>query len=445
MRAERTFRRTSIPLCVSGLVAAGASLAWSPWGALPAELGEVVSGLPYAAAGVGLKNVWTDWGHHRDRMRRRAEHALQRKLEEDDAYDGLLTLAGVGLGGVDVLALGSTTTVMSRRAQTVRVLDDSVDGPVAAHLSEVGRSAAAENRSLFDGDKVDVVGVRRRWTDETGIEILLDTAPTSYLPYLTRSHSLDVALPGLPDQQPTLRHVWEGTRPFGWQDIPSLPAPVSLGTVTVARTTDGYLLAGLRGATAQSGNRGDAQNGSMLGPLKPWQENALRVAPGAASISAPRYRDPNGRPLLHFIGEGVTSTDHDVVTRTLDVRVTAVRGISEELGNVCRAGRVTATTLPLTTTAVFFDQVRWELVSTFLVQLDVDLATARRHASIARDSFETAQWIALDASSPSDPEIEQLLSGTHPQWVLASNHALVALLGALVEVHRESFVRRPGR
>ena len=432
----------------TGALLGAGSFFIDPTGHLPAGLADIVSGLPWAMMGVGGKGLWATRDESQAVKRRAAERARQRRIEEEDATDGVVSIAGVGLGGVDIIAWGAHASLRTSSAPAgERRGDERVRGPVQEHPRALREAAAIEGRSLFDGRKVDVRSLRRHWNDDETREVHLTTSETSYYPYLAQSHSLDVAMPGLPERARSLRHLWEGDRPCTWRDVADLPAPVSLGTVTVARTSDGYLLAGARGDTAQSGSAPRAPQPAA--PLKPWQVLAGQQAPACGSVSDPQYADPQGRKLLHFVAEGVIPEDVDEFSGDIDVRRTAVRGIKEELGEVCAAGRITLTSLHPRTTAVFFDQVRWEVVVTHVVDLDVDLATVRRHASLARDRFETQEWIALDATDPQDPEMCQLLHGTHPSWVLASNHALVALVFALLDMHQErvprhGFVQRNG-
>lgn len=263
--------------------------------------------------------------------------------------------------------------------------------------------AKSKNIPLANGEVVDIVDVQTELVaDENGTKLLhytLTPAVAKYFDFIGTTANLDSRIDG----KPSLRE-FAGVQAQTVEDCARLPAIAKLGTGTAVVTNDERLVLGVRGR--------------------------LAVA-GSADGNEPRS-------LIHVVGEGTLPSDIGPNGR-LDPRETALRGLEEEL-NLGDGVRHAARVLELHDSGFFFDQYRWQPCFGYVARIDRSWDELRTAAAIARDSWEIERLISL----PFDIRHEglcRLLTGTHPDLVLASNHAAAYIWMALLYKHGFTVVR----
>jgi len=346
-----------------------------------------------------------------ERNRRLAERDRQDQLAELDAADGVVMICGVTIAGVDVLAAAgfheswTETYDVSFGEAEPRTLAREWSHCLSPHYVPLLQQRAARMHARFeDGPKVDVVGVSRA-SGRSGRRraYQFTWSPTTYFPYLAMAHSLDVDFSDFPwwtSDSATLRECLEPTgRPRTWKDIPTLSTPVSLGVTAVVHTSDGFLLGMVRADTAQSGDSSeDPLKGKHRLVLGGWQTRAIDRGAVGVPVSTPSF--PDTRLPLHFMGEGVEGSDITSGSTRLDPKNAAARGVLEELGPCGSNGeRLTATDLDIVPTAIFFDQLRYEVVFTYLCSVPVTIDQLRQSRGRALHRDETRNFVALTGAT----------------------------------------------
>lgn len=278
-----------------------------------------------------------------------------------------------------------------------RTMSDEVTQHARAVLADVqGRSAGA-GITLTDDPCVDIVRarveLRRDPSGRRRAHHILTPAEAQYFDFLGTTASLDARVDG----GPSLREL-TGAAPQSLSDVERLPAMAKMGCGTLVVTSDDRMVLGVRGRTAIAGSQ-DA---------------------------------PDARSMVHIVAEGVVPTDLGDDGR-LDPRATAVRGLWEELaiGGTSRSvGRITR----LVDAGMFFDQLRWQPCFAQVAFIDQTWDEFHPAAAAARDSWEVERLLSL----PFDighAGVRRLLCGTHPDLVLASNHAAAVVWLSLLHHH----------
>jgi hypothetical protein len=150
---------------------------------------------------------------------------------------------------------------------------------------------------------------------------------------------------------------------------------------------------------------------------------------------ATRAEHSDRRRLVHFMGEGMTPADTDPITGRYSPEQGALRGCKEELG-------LTANDIELIPTAVLLDTKRCQLLFCFLGKCELEIGDLEERMQFATDRRETKSRIVAQLQSTSRDEATRfLLTGEHPEYLLASNHAEVALLHAMFYLEGRPYVR----
>ena len=129
------------------------------------------------------------------------------------------------------------------------------------------------------------------------------------------------------------------------------------------------------------------------------------------------------RRRIHFVGEGVLPTDLEGTS--ISVYQAALRGIQEELG--LERGDLTS----LTMTGVAFDTYRRQPVFCFLAETHLPFGRVSLQARSAPGFFESNDFIPV-VWSPASESLKRLMLDRGSRFLLASNHAEIALLFALI-------------
>lgn len=236
----------------------------------------------------------------------------------------------------------------------------------------------------------------------------LTPAVTSYHLWAATSNSLDrpftaSEVTAFPDSS-SLRDAWR-ISPERLEDVGRLPAPAKVGVGTAVITNDNHLVVGLRGKTFVA-----SAHDSPLGDV---------------------------RKPVHFVAEGMIPNDLNPAGR-LDPRVTALRGIAEELG-LDQSGTGTGTVTKLVATGVFFDVKRWQPCFAFVARIDRSFDELNTLVHSATDYWESDQLIPMPMDIR-DGHLRSLLLGHHESFRWASNHAqAVAYFACLHEFGFERF------
>lgn len=216
---------------------------------------------------------------------------------------------------------------------------------------------------------------------------------TSYFERATSSLNLDRDLSVAPDKGTDLRSALGGD-PRSFAEIGRLRAPVSPGAATVVVTADGQLALTVR------------------------RKNFVSSAASA------------GRDPVHVIAEGLTPEDVDA-EGFFDPTAGAHRGLREELNVGPGSSAMAARVVPV---GVAFDHRRWQPCFVFLAHVDATFEGLVACARTADDAWESDGLLPVPFDVD-DPELRDLLLGSHRRLELASNHAAIALWFALVHQH----------
>jgi hypothetical protein len=270
----------------------------------------------------------------------------------------------------------------------------------ANRLPEVQRRAQEAGLVLTNDPCVDLVGasltLARDAHGRRTATYRLVPAQTTYFDFVVSSADLDG--PAFSDSEaPSLRDHWDEW-PTSIEEVGRLPAPAKVGVGTAVVTSDGRLVLGVRGRTF------------MVGRTPGKQE----------------------RSPVHVAAEGMLPSDLNIEGR-LDPRESALRALREEL-NIGAGTHDVGRVRHLTATGFFFDQSRWQPCFSYLAEVDLTWDELQTVAPMARDYWEVErlQSFPFDVRSA---DLRHLLTGTHPQFSLASNHAAAVLWFALLHRH----------
>lgn len=225
----------------------------------------------------------------------------------------------------------------------------------------------------------------------------LKVGQTTYFEFATTALKLDRTVVDDDGQERRLRDAL-GVDPTSILDVGGLPIPASIGSGTVAVTSDNRVILGVRLRTFVAG---------------------LADATGT-------------RHPVHVVAEGLIPTDVDAAGNFSPLEG-AKRALREELHVGPRTDHIARVT-ELVETGFSFDQERWQPYFTFLARLDRTWAEVQTGIHSATDGWESEMLLSL----PFDIEhagLRLLLLGRHPDLQLASNHAAVALWLALLYQH----------
>ncbi len=231
-------------------------------------------------------------------------------------------------------------------------------------------------------------------------------AETTYHRWAATANSLDRDMRELPEiaeqlGAATLRESWK-CDPTSLEGIARLPAPALMGICVVVIA-----------------------------------ENQIVVLERQGMHYVARRSASDERRPAHFVGEGMTSADRDPTTGRFSPEQGAVRGCKEELG-------VGADHIEFIPTALILDLQRWQPLFCFVGLCDLEIADLEERMQFAPDRRETTSRIVAQLPNTIREKLTcSLLTGEHPDFLLASNHAEAALLHALFYVDgREGVIKQ---
>lgn len=397
------------PLRIVGLVALAAAVTLIVYISFPhtedgtfrREFVNSVLGVVFALITAAIVELGTFW--RRSRSRRELE--LQSQVDHDSWQRSALRVGRMEIPGVVVVASSGYrrewTEAIGIRFEDAprRELPPRYDEIRALRIPEAQRRAETLGLTLRDDPIVDLVAanvvLERGPSGERQRVYEMRAAEATYFDVVATTADLDT--PFLPDDsggQVSLRSHF-GIHPISIGDVSRLPVVASIATQTALITQDQRLVLGVRGRTFIAG-RGDAED---------------------------------HRPLVHVVAEGMLPIDRDQHGR-LDPRAAAVRALAEEmmLGDQPESlGRVEE----VRATGFYFDQLRWQPCFSYLARTDATWDELQTMAPGAMDYWEVERLVSLPFTLD-NPEILWLLTGTHPDLALASNHAGAAVWFALV-------------
>jgi hypothetical protein len=267
-------------------------------------------------------------------------------------------------------------------------------------LNDLKREAKDQGRTFRPGPALDLlcaeelepeVGAPRRYR--------VGVAETDYNRWVATANSLDRDLSRYRELterlgSSTLRQAW-GHTPDCLEDIAELPAPCFMG-VCVVVVVENHIIA--------------------------LPRQRMHLVAGSESSSADRSTKPTP---VHFVGEGVVPDD--LIAGRTPPESAALRGCYEEL-------KLAEDELDLIPTAFVFDTLRWQPLFCYLAHCKLTMPEVETRMKKAMDSQETGQGQIAALLQPTvvAPDTRALLTGSHPSMRLASNHAEIALLYALV-------------
>lgn len=360
-----------------------------------AGLGAVLTVLSAAALAL------VAWFAEAKRLREQREIA---KIEDDAWRQQSIRVGRMEIPDIAVVAASNAGIQWTSRATVefasfapartilpeVRSLMDSLLPAFRAKASEAGIT-------LTNDACVDIVDARvelRRLPDgRRSRHYTLTPAKADYFDFIASTANMDTAIEG----KDPLRKLAD-KRPTGLSDLKHLPAMAKLGCGTAVVTRDDRLVLGVRGRAAVAGKL-DAQD---------------------------------KRSLVHIVAEGATPADIGT-SGVIDPREVVRRALAEELAIGGRS-HDHARVVELIDTGFFFDQLRWQPCFAFLARIDQDWPEVQTAAATAVDLWEVEELRHMPFDIR-NPEMRQLLLGTHPDLVLASNHAASVLWFALLYQH----------
>ena len=366
-----------------------------------AALGALVTVV--AAAGAAALALWRE-------IRERRQMGILRRFDEGTWRHNSIRVGRMEIPDIVVVASCNqerawTSNVRYEFADIVPSRADATELPelMDQRLSIIVARAKAEGVTLSNDPCVDLVAASMSLRiDESGRRdpvYELVPAPTDYFSFVVTSADLDSPKATKASGQ-SLRQRWDRW-PAGIEDVKGLPSPAKIGVGTAVVTADGRLVLGVRGRTFIVG----------------------------------RTEQSEGRPLLHVAAEGMLLGDLNAEGR-LDPRETALRALREEMNigmGSTKIGRVNR----LTATGFFFDQLRWQPCFSYLAEIDLTWDELQTVAPMAPDYWEVER-LECYPFDIRDAGLRYLLTGSHPDHQLASNHAAAALWFALL--HRHGFL-----
>lgn len=354
-------------------------------------LGSVLTAL--SAAGVAFLALFND-------VRRMREQDTIRRFSGDTWKRQSVQVGRMQIPDVSVIRASNAgiewtanTDVVFTKFAAPRELAASIQEHRDAVLGEVLADAEARGIPVFNGDAVDIVDARvtliRGEDGRKRPQFTLTPAPATYFDFLGTTANLDSKVDG----GDTLRDIAQ-VSPQGVVDCAALPAMAKVGTGTVVVTSDERIVLGVRGK--------------------------LMLASGHDAAEE--------RSFVHFVAEGAEPRDLGL-GGVYDPTETALRGLEEEL-NIGNEIRHSARVSKLANTGFFFDQLRWQPCFAFVARIDRSWNEFLPAAAAAQDTWEVERFISLPFDIQHEG-VRSLLTGTHPDLVLASNHAAMYLWTAL--------------
>jgi hypothetical protein len=268
------------------------------------------------------------------------------------------------------------------------------------------------NEAIVDG---------REFKDEPGLDLTYiqpeSSAPgdpkrykagvsrTTYHQWATTANCLDRDLRELPEMAeqlgvPTLRESWK-CHPTSLEELTRQPVPALMGVCVVVIA----------------------------------EEQIVVLERQDLHYVASRSEHSDRRRLAHFMGEGMTPADTDLRTGRFSPERGALRGCEEEFG-------LTANDIKLIPTAVVVDTKRCQPLFCFIGKCELEIGDLEERMQFAPDRKETVSRIVAQLQHTSRDEATRfMLTGEHPEFLLASNHAEVALLHALFFIEGRAYVR----
>ena len=131
------------------------------------------------------------------------------------------------------------------------------------------------------------------------------------------------------------------------------------------------------------------------------------------------HRVVGGKRRLHFIGGGAEPTDTDD-TGKFNPLVTARRELEVELHT---------TDADFRSTGLFIDQLRWQLVFTYVAYIKTRIEDIEPQRTLAGEGGENERFLLL--ATGHGGEAYKLLFGRHDRCQLVTNHAAAGLYAAL--------------
>jgi hypothetical protein len=406
-RQGPTFR-VVIPVLLGAVILAAAFMLFPRWpdGSFAREL--VVAALG-AVITIVAAAVTAAVALSRELVRRREVDVLQR-------FDGKtwerrsLRVGRMEIDDIVVVASGGHqrewtdgVTLTFAHADGPRRVPDDIAAARDARVPLAVAERDAQSIALTNDPCVDLVAAKVQLTaDDAGRRrrsYHLTCAEARYFDFLATTAELDREGSGGAGR--TLRER-APRQPATIEDVSSLPAMAKIGVGTAVITTDGMLVLGVRGRVAIAGQTG------------------------------------GDRREVHIVAEGMVPGDLDRQGSISPAR-TSLRGVEEELG-ISGArdslGRVTSHGA----TGFFFDQLRWQPCFAYIARVDLTWDELQTAASTARDYWEMETLLALPFTIE-NPGMRYLLTDSHPDLVLASNHAAAVVYFALLHEHGFSAMR----
>lgn len=271
-------------------------------------------------------------------------------------------------------------------------------------LPTIVKKAEAGDYIFSDDEGVDLVSAEQTTRRVPGqsprTHFRFKVAPSSYSDFACSNAKLDeqFTLDGETDLR-SLRERWAVT-PRSILDVGQLPASAVIGSSTVVVTSDNRFVFGVRDRTFIAG-RNDST-------------------------------DARQRPPVHFVAEGLQIKDLDQ-DGNFSPLAGSYRALRQELGVSKRSDSI-ARPNEVVPTGFAFDNKRWQPYFTFIARVDTTWKDLETGCWIAQDHWEAARLESL----PFDighVGVRKLLIDDHPDFVLASNHAKLALWFALLFQH----------
>ncbi|OKL47359.1 hypothetical protein [Boudabousia marimammalium] len=259
-------------------------------------------------------------------------------------------------------------------------------------LGDIERDCKNKGIALSDDACVDMVDITISYVhNKSGRRIpkyTITPAIESYYNFLCSTANLDRKL--IVDGQETTLRENVAHPPTDIESVRELPFMTKVGVGTVAITSDGFLVLGVRGRTAIAGQ---------------FEYDEIRKA-------------------VHIVAEGMIPEDRGV-GGTIDPQKTSSRALEEELG-ISSGKDAIGEVKETAATGFFFDQLRYQPCFAYIAHLDVDRDQLQAGLGSAQDSWEVEKLFFM-RFDPNNAEVIALLRHEHPYLKLASNHAHAVL------------------
>ncbi len=273
-------------------------------------------------------------------------------------------------------------------------------------LPALVKEAETDGREFRDESGLDLTYVRpRSQTDGGPRRYKVGVSETKYHRWAATANCLDRDLREVPEiaeriGASTLREAW-GCHPSTLEDLARQAPPALMGVCVVVIAEE---------------------------------QIVVLERQGIHYVATPSEGDDQRR-RVHFMGEGMTRADRNPATGCYSPEQGALRGCEEELG-------LTVQDIELTPTAVALDTKRCQPLFCFVGRCRLEIGDLEERMQFAFDRRETvSRIVAQFATSSRDETTRLLLTGQHPEFVLASNHAEAALLHSLFYLEGREYVR----